>query len=238
MNRNFKGVWIPKNIYTNKELSWTEKIILVEIDSLDNDLEKGCFASNAYLSEFLGISEGTCANIISGLKSKNYLHQVFFDGRNRGLRLNNSFKDETSFHEKVKPAFTKSLKQGTRKNEHTNTDNNTTDVVDVLPPSSSNLTFEKNTIQHHYEKFMLTESTQKNNFCMTKRKTKKEMEILCIGYVMSLLERGETMASYKPDFNHHFFNWLNSFGFDNIKSIDKEHISLQFKKLNMYQDGN
>lgn len=86
-NRDFKGVWIPKEIYLNKELSWSEKILLIEINSLDNNEEKGCFASNKYLSEFIGISESSMANMISKLKAQNYIFQVFFDGRNRGLRV-------------------------------------------------------------------------------------------------------------------------------------------------------
>lgn len=131
--RDFKGVWIPREVYLNTELSWTEKILLVEIDSLDNDDLKGCFASNAYLGEFLGKSEGTIANIISSLIKKGYLYQVFFDGRNRGLRVvrcgeNNSkasLNNESSLHENVKADFTKTLKLTSQKREHNNTDNNT-----------------------------------------------------------------------------------------------------------------
>jgi hypothetical protein len=34
-NRDFKGVWIPKEIWINTDLSIIEKVLLVEIDSLD-----------------------------------------------------------------------------------------------------------------------------------------------------------------------------------------------------------
>ena len=47
-NRDFKGVWIPKEIWLNTDLSIIEKVLLVEIDSLDNS-DRGCFASNEYL---------------------------------------------------------------------------------------------------------------------------------------------------------------------------------------------
>ena len=43
-NRDFKGIWIPKDIYLSKELNWTDKLLLIEIDSLDN--ENHCMASN------------------------------------------------------------------------------------------------------------------------------------------------------------------------------------------------
>lgn len=67
-NRAFKGIWIPKEIWLNKDLSLIEKVFLVEIDSLDND--KGCFASNAYFANFFGMSKGRCSQIIKSLESK------------------------------------------------------------------------------------------------------------------------------------------------------------------------
>lgn len=71
MNRHFKGVWIPKEIYLNPDLSWTEKILLIEIHSLQGD--EGCFASNQYLAEFLGTSEKTVMNTISKLKGMGHI---------------------------------------------------------------------------------------------------------------------------------------------------------------------
>lgn len=120
-NRDFKGVWIPKEIWLNTDLSIIEKVLLVEIDSLDNS-DRGCFASNEYLAKFVQLSEGRVANIISDLKKRKFLIQVFFDGRNRGLRIS---KSESSFNENVKAESTKTGKQPTRKREHNNTMNNT-----------------------------------------------------------------------------------------------------------------
>ena len=120
-NRDFKGVWIPKEIWLNTDLSIIEKVLLVEIDSLDNS-DRGCFASNEYLAKFVQLSEGRVANIISDLKKRKFLIQVFFDGRNRGLRIS---KSESSFNENVKAESTKTGKLPTRKREHNNTMNNT-----------------------------------------------------------------------------------------------------------------
>tara|TARA_R110001592_G_scaffold8486_2_gene46353 strand:+ start:6396 stop:7037 length:642 start_codon:yes stop_codon:yes gene_type:complete len=66
--RDFKGIWIPKEVWLNKELKITEKIFLVEIDSLDNN--NGCWASNKYFADFFGISKGRCSQIISNLEKK------------------------------------------------------------------------------------------------------------------------------------------------------------------------
>ena len=65
MNRKFKGVWIPRSIWLSKDLSITEKCLLVEIDSLSG--AKGCFASNNYFSEFLGVSTPTITRAIKRL---------------------------------------------------------------------------------------------------------------------------------------------------------------------------
>jgi hypothetical protein len=120
-HRDFKGVWIPKEIWLAQNLSLIEKCLLVEIDSLDNNPEKGCFASNAFLSKFIGVSEGRCANIISSLKKRGYIFQVFFDGRNRGLRLTNQINSEIRVHESVKAEATNVLEHTPRIREHTNT---------------------------------------------------------------------------------------------------------------------
>ena len=132
-NRDFKGIWIPKEIWLNTDLSIIEKVLLVEIDSLDNS-DRGCFASNEYLASFVQLSEGRVANIISDLKKRKFIIQVFFDGRNRGLRIS---KSESSFNENVKADLTKTGKQTTRKREHNNTDNNTTNnTINILSENS------------------------------------------------------------------------------------------------------
>ena len=69
--REFKGVWIPKEIWENEDLTIMEKLFLVEIDSLDG--EKGCFASNDYFSKFFKLSKNRCSEIINSLYKKGYI---------------------------------------------------------------------------------------------------------------------------------------------------------------------
>ncbi len=137
--RDFKGVWIPRHIYLNKDLSWTEKILLVEIHSLDNG--EGCFASDEHFAEFLGKAEGTIANLISKLKKLGYIRLLDFDGRKRYLGVTDAFsseknaqENESSLHENVKADFTKTLKQTSRKNEHSNTYSNTDEKLLAAEP--------------------------------------------------------------------------------------------------------
>lgn len=89
LNRDFKGVWIPKEIYLNKELSWDEKILLIEINSLDKG--NGCFASNKYLATFIDVSEGTLANKMTKLRKLGLIVDKGFNGRIRLIGVNAEF---------------------------------------------------------------------------------------------------------------------------------------------------
>lgn len=71
MERAFKGVWIPADIWLNKELSIQEKVMLTEIDSLDN--EEGCFAGNKHFMSFMGLKDRRIKELISGLISKGFI---------------------------------------------------------------------------------------------------------------------------------------------------------------------
>lgn len=81
--RDFKGVWIPREIYLNKELSWTEKLLLIEIDSLD--CGDGCTASNNYFMDLFGLAERTVQLALAKLKELGFVEVVSFDGRQRIL---------------------------------------------------------------------------------------------------------------------------------------------------------
>lgn len=86
MNRDFKGIWIPKEIWLNNDLTLLEKIILIEIDSLDN--ENHCIAGNDYLAEFCNCSERKVSDAIKKLTELGYIEVVTFDGRHRTLKSN------------------------------------------------------------------------------------------------------------------------------------------------------
>ncbi len=70
--RQFKGVWIPSELWLDKNLSLIEKCTLTEIDSLE-DNEKGCYASNNYFAEFFNISSSRISQLLNQLKEKGYI---------------------------------------------------------------------------------------------------------------------------------------------------------------------
>lgn len=89
MERDFKGIWIPREIWLSKKLTLQEKIFYVEIHSLDNS--EGCYASNSYFSKFFGISIVRVSIIISKLIEKGYVSSTIISekGNQRILKTIN-----------------------------------------------------------------------------------------------------------------------------------------------------
>ncbi len=82
IERDFKGIWIPKEIWLIENLGWIEKLMLAEIDSLDKS--NGCFASNEHFSKFFGISKDRASKIINKLIKMNYLiSKIIYKSRTR-----------------------------------------------------------------------------------------------------------------------------------------------------------
>src|SRR5262249_1678567 len=83
--RDFKGIWIPKEIWLSDQLSLTEKVLFVEIQSLDN--ARGCFASNAYFGEFFGLHPRRIAAHIASLKAKGLITLQVQNHNERVIRV-------------------------------------------------------------------------------------------------------------------------------------------------------
>jgi hypothetical protein len=87
--RDFKGVWIPREVWLSNELSLMEKVLFVEIHSLDN--ENGCYASNGYFAEFFDVSDRQIRNVIGALKSKGFITVSVKNKNERTIRVTGKF---------------------------------------------------------------------------------------------------------------------------------------------------
>lgn len=110
-SRDFKGIWIPREIWLHKELSPIEKLIWAEIHSLYNRSKGGCFATNQYLAGFFSIGETYVSKIISKLKSFGFIEEVAFNGRQRIIRAilppENFDDDKADLHYSARQTCTK-----------------------------------------------------------------------------------------------------------------------------------
>lgn len=87
MERVFKGIWIPAEIWENDQLSWNEKILLMEIDSFTAK-GKECFFSNEFIQQMLGVSERSAKSYMKHLIDSGFVKVIRFDGRLRYVESN------------------------------------------------------------------------------------------------------------------------------------------------------
>ena len=100
IERQFKGVWIPKDIWVNDNLNLQEKCFLTEINSLDDE-ERGCFALNEHFAKFFNLSKNRCSEVIKSLQDKGYIDVNYkYEGRKiieRTIRVKNKFFTPSEF---------------------------------------------------------------------------------------------------------------------------------------------
>lgn len=122
--RDFKGIWIPKDIWLNKELSIVEKALLAEIDSL-----KVCNAGNDYFADFFGVSVPTITRAVAHLKELGLI-EFSFDGRVRTLRLIKMIRQTNQNDEYINTSISNNL-NNTNNQLNLFKDNNTSNKEDT-----------------------------------------------------------------------------------------------------------
>jgi hypothetical protein len=142
MYRDFKGVWIPKHIWDNKEMIWTEKLLFIEIDSLAKNGE--CFASNEHFAEFLSVSTRQIQNLLSTLQQKGFIKiQLFYKGNTkivckRIISPLHTFSDEVDFTRTDEPEFAHMDEPDfTRTDEVEFVDSNTINISNTINNTSN-----------------------------------------------------------------------------------------------------
>lgn len=101
MKTNRTGIWIPVWI-ENLNLSHSQTKLYAEIVSLHD--KGGCFASNRYFGEVLGLKIDTVSRLITSLKKLGLLEQTGFDGRRRFLKPLFAKPTTIEFESKDKPS--------------------------------------------------------------------------------------------------------------------------------------
>lgn len=188
--RDFKGVWIPKRVFLDERLNAIEKIILIEIDSLDAEDSEGCYASNEYLANFCKCSMTKVSTSISKLIKLGYLYVSKNDGRKRYLksRLSNSESQD----------FKKSEPDLPEMKESNNSEEYSRDEINSNIDSPTELKEEKKNAYHSNEWFnsqhiknMLTEENiqytpiDRKSFNWSAFKNQVSVRIEELGYTTS-----------------------------------------------------
>lgn len=77
MERNFEGIYITAGLWLSKDMNMTEKGMLLEIKSLDNDF--GCIATNKKLGEVFELKPNTVSLLIKSLEEKGFISVTYED---------------------------------------------------------------------------------------------------------------------------------------------------------------
>ena len=130
MERKFKGIWIPAEIWLNKDLSALDRVLLAEIDSLDND--NHCTASNEYFAEFCGVGVATITRSIKKLKELGFIETEMIKSQTGSYRL---IKMITPSNQNDEGG---GIKMINNYNNNNNINNNTVISKDITEQSSDN----------------------------------------------------------------------------------------------------
>jgi hypothetical protein len=136
--RKFKGVWICAALWLNPGLTWLQKCVAAEIDSLADESEP-CIAGDEYLAKMFDVAPRRMANIISELCTAGVVERMRKAGHKRGLRLSHGFREngpactetvQKSLTESVQPPYkgVPSTEESTEKVKPTETVRELTDA--------------------------------------------------------------------------------------------------------------
>lgn len=78
---DFKGLWMPREIYLRRDINALEKFLWTEIYTLHDREKGGCFASEEFFCERLGIQRRNLYKMLKHLKDIGLVEDVHFDGR-------------------------------------------------------------------------------------------------------------------------------------------------------------
>jgi DNA-binding MarR family transcriptional regulator len=122
-NNDFKGIWIPAEIWLDDGLTLQEKHFIVRIASLDND--SGCYANNEYFAGFFKISKTRVSIVINSLVKKGYITSTMIvkEGTQQILKrvLNISYRGyQTNLIGGIKQIFKDNNRINNRTNNRTN----------------------------------------------------------------------------------------------------------------------
>lgn len=75
--RAFKGVWVPAELWLRKDLTVGEKMLYLEIQSLDNEF--GCIAGNKKLGETIQLNPTSVSRALKSLEQKKLIKITYDD---------------------------------------------------------------------------------------------------------------------------------------------------------------
>lgn len=155
-SRDFKGIWIFKNLYLSRDYTPNEKFLLLEIYSLSKGRKKQCYANNKHFADFIGVKENTIQKAILKLEKNGHIvrEYTYRDGTKeisgRIITLTQKFYDDFINESQVSKE----------------PENSESEVVDKNPQGGGNKSIHKyNNISNTYYAFTESYDSEKGTLC-------------------------------------------------------------------------
>ena len=175
-NRAFKGVWISREIWLKEGLNAVQKMLLAEIDSLDNEF--GCTAENAYFAKFLGVSIATVSRAIQELSKQELIGVTYAADNSRTIRsklyhIYSSYQNDKRSNQNDK----RSNQNDKRSNQNDMTRNNTfTNTFNNKFNNSSSEKISENETEEEEEIFYKNSTNSKTEILQEEEKEKEDFK--------------------------------------------------------------
>jgi len=134
--RGFAGVWTPREIWLDLEMSRTEKILLAQIDSFDRG-PRGCIATDAYFAKFFNLGVRQVKRYIARLVRRGWIESERLGWNRRKLRATaklRALRDGGDTFEGLKRPSVEVQKCPSISEEESNTSRSSRTQVAALPP--------------------------------------------------------------------------------------------------------
>ena len=150
MEREFKGVWIPAEVWLDKRLTLVEKALYAEIDSFSGN-GKTFHKANETIQLEYGVSRPTISKAIKKLSDLGFI-EATFDGRTRHLTVQADRKIFTGSRKESFGQQEKNLRAEGKNSTSTNTRERTID--NTLKKKGVVLPFEGESFQEAWETWL------------------------------------------------------------------------------------
>lgn len=97
----FVGIFIARDLWLREDLTVTEKVLAGVIDALDKG--QGCWASNAYLANTIGVGERQIRDYLARLEEGQVIRRWIVDGNRRIASIYAGTKNNSSTEENRLP---------------------------------------------------------------------------------------------------------------------------------------
>lgn len=218
--RNFTGVFIPAKLYLDTNLSWIEKILIVEIEALTSEKEP-CKASNEHFAKHLGITKGRVSKIISSLVQRGYIYIKII--KNKGN--NNDSKRWLLVNERYSyfqlGGMVENDYRGIVENDYQNKVNNN-NITPYNPPKGDREKFDENVFLKFWNAYPRRVSKGDAEKWFKKNKPTNDLVDLMIEKI-NILKKTEQWKQNNGKYIPYPASWLNSKGWeDEIQTNDSK----------------